>query len=99
MDFSACDVGLKCEKSVDDTLVSTTYFAINDDNVVEYKDIEGFLVENSTMTKQDDGTLVQEFLSGETKVYNNILNNEEFPTEIIFNPSVEDYENVEVGIN
>ena len=83
--FTNCDIGLKCEKISSNNNVNTTYYAFNDSiSLKEYKKNDSIFVENSIIQKQEDGTILQTFKDGSSKVYINIENNVSMPVRNLF---------------
>ena len=69
------------------------YLLNEDGSVVESECIDNeFLLEKSVYRKQYDGKIEQTFTNGEKVIYNNICNNNPYPTPIDFDANVEDYQ-------
>lgn len=65
-------------------------YILGKNGITEYKNLNGILVENSNISKREDGAIVRTFANGETKIYNNVKNNESVPARIeVANDSID----------
>ena len=82
-------------KNLDSGKTETLNYKVNNDSTVVESEVidNNYMLEKSVFTKKEDGTIERKFTDGSTVIYNNIKNDEPYPTPIMFDAGVAGWEN------